>query len=255
MHSKGLVYTLLTAFFVVGILIFVLYIGHKIIKENGFLIGNAAVGVINIVENSQLLQTTIQQEAKITAFETIRELHKNGGFSDTSGSCGVKEEIVYWNDRERFCTPTVQLEFYKLLKTKLNKKLIETKLTNGVKLPENNYDFYIENNYLYGLAIMPLKITDKQITYYFRPWFLAELPYDFDTYKQLKKIVETCLVQTEKAKECIEIEFRQKGIPYLYQKEDNNYIFNILFEGSQLGHIQPLQFGLILLDVSSDTNK
>lgn len=266
MNTKGVIYTLMLAFFVIGILVFVLYVSNKIIKETfGFSVGESAILVIQAVQKSQEISIFLEATARETTLTTINALHQQAGLSKKS-PCGESKGVQLWAAKEKNCAPRIKQEFFSLFKTKFAENFKTLGWIAEVQLIEKNYELYIENNHLQGLAIAPLKITRSFLdtksplyVYYFRPSFTVELPFDFEIYKRLERIpveINNCIQPEKPVEECIQEAFDKQKVSYTVSKETDAYVFTVQIEGTISGEkIQPLQFGLILPDVSSDTNK
>jgi len=167
-------------------------------------IGEPQLGLIKISQEAQKYLFYIDQATKISADQAMLDLTKKGGFALKS-PCGEYKEYPLWTTLEEKCYPDYMTEFKALLNTNINnylKKLPSGETINKQEkvsfypiVPEIDYEFFIKENQIIGIADQEIKITmffenPKTGEYSVKPSFNIKTKFNLNDFQTLKEQAE-----------------------------------------------------------------
>ena len=196
------VYPALLGFIIVLAFYFIWSNAYKPEERTDF-IGEAQTSIIETAQDAEKALFYVDESAKYAQYLALEILWSKGGFKDVA-SCGEYNNFVIWKDhtKEEECFPDgLSTSFIEFFKQELDGFLVKYTET---AIPLNNYDVYLEENKIIGIAkerleldIKPrLKLGTEQPksigSYIITPNFKTEISYDLDKrYEEYKKQAES----------------------------------------------------------------
>ena len=237
-----------------------LYLSYAILVKSSEIhtsIGEFATGIYKTSQEADKILFYIDESANLASTKAVYDLAKNGGFADNN--CGKNGDYYLLNKQDvpsELCDKRIQENYLFYFNDDFKKYL-----KNNEIIPENNYDFFIEEKELRGIAAENLffdiklpKTEDKVGKYSVKPSFKVLLEKDLSDYEKInsiaKQILSNCL-EVDKQNECVKtnsqvLNFKKEGDVFLFEY---NTGFKSKFEKEDLKIKFALKLPLIPLDV------
>lgn len=271
-NRKGLDFAVLL---VLAVIVSTLYLGYQIVKEKEefqLAVGASATGVYKAFQEAEKVLLFVDMSALFSVNKAVYKLGEKGGFKEEN--CGIYDEYYLWNkinNPKELCDKNIIDGFAWQVNKEMNSYL---KDYGGI--PQDNYDFFISGDEVYGFATeninfdiwLPKNIVKYDIfgisifeypigsaslgRYSAKPSFNVKLKNNFDEYKILEenaeKIIAECAYKFEKFSEKEKCVKENSAGMKILSKDENIFLFEHAskFKSDFEGKNAVIRFALII---------
>lgn len=217
----------------VVIITLTLLANNVLVKANVYnlRIGDYAVNVLKLHDEASKDLLFLDLAAEKAAVNALYRLAQNKVLFEKS--CGTIKGVRFWNDPKNpleLCFSSVNENYKKYLTKELNKYLQK----------KVNYEYYITDDYIYGIALDDWKYdfilnNEKKGEYTIKPSFRINFPNKINSLEKLridiKRMLKLCSYSF-KTKELLDncvnqFDLNYEGIEITRTSEKNNYFFDV----------------------------